>query len=102
MMTDAELRVVNRGSVVAILRCGAYAPASATLVELDEAADRAAREVDRAIECWQRWRRRFNPGPDRLEVGSGRTNIRHGVALFIATQRVEVLQALIGPAQGSA
>jgi hypothetical protein len=66
------------------------------------AAHRAGREADRAVETWQRWTRRFNPDPARLELGSGRTNVRHAIAKGMAEQLSEAIAILTGPAAGRA
>ena len=56
----------------------------------------------RAIDTWVRWRRRFDPDPGRLELASGRTNVRFEVSKALAEQRNEVVHLLIGPGSGSA
>jgi hypothetical protein len=74
-VTDAELRAVKMGTVAAVRAVGPW-PVSATLPEYLAAVDRASRAADLAVECWSRWWRRFDPAPDRLEVGSARCNVR--------------------------
>jgi predicted ATPase len=101
MMTEPEKRAVRRGATSAARNCGA-APIVGTLAEYSRALERAERETDRAVETWVRWRRRFDPDPDRLEIGSGRTNVRHEVAKALFEGRSETIRLLTGPAEGSA
>lgn len=96
-MSAATLNATKRGMLTAVRNCSAW-PVAGTLAEYVAAADRAEREVDRAITTWQRWRRRFDPDPDRFELGAGRTTVRQQVALALAEQRNEVVRLLIGPA----
>lgn len=98
---NPELHATKRGMLVAVRNCGAW-PSAATLAEYQRSADRAGREVDRAIECWSRWRRRFDPDPDRLELGSTRTNTRFEVARGLHEQRREIVRLLTEPESGSA
>jgi hypothetical protein len=100
-VTPAERRAVNRGATAAVLNCGCW-PTTGTIDEYEIAVDRAYRETGRAVACWQRWRRRYDPDPHSLEVGSGRTNTRFEVARAFLQQRADVLQTLTGPAAGSA
>jgi hypothetical protein len=61
-----------------------------------------AHETDRAIETWTRWRRRFAPDPDRLELGSGRVNVRYEISRALFEQRNELVRLLTEPAPASA
>jgi hypothetical protein len=91
----------KRGAVIAMRGCGRW-PLAATLAEFEFLAARAGREADRAIEAWGRWRRRFDPDPERLEMGSARVNTRFEVARAIAEQRSAVLRALTDEPAGEA
>jgi hypothetical protein len=71
------------------------------LSEYLAAAQRAEDEINRAITCWQRWVRRYDPPPDIRELGSGRTNVRYEVSRALLEQRNEALRLLTGPAEGS-
>jgi hypothetical protein len=100
MMTDPEMHAVKRGALASVRGCGGW-PIAATLDEFVAAADRAKREVNRAITTWTRWRRRFDPSPARLEVGSSRVNIRHSVAMVTLEQRNEFVRLPTEPGSGS-
>ena len=99
-MTPA-LAQTKKGMILAVRYCGAW-PVCAALDEYVAAAQRAEREVDRAVETWQRWRRRFDPDPDCLEIGSGRVNVRHAIATAMLDHLSEKIRIMTGPAEGSA
>lgn len=100
-MSAASLHATKKGWTLAVRNCGSW-PSPGTLSEYVAAAQRAERETDRAIETWVRWRRRFNPDPATLELGSGRTNTRHAIAQGMLDQLNEAISLLIGPPAGSA
>jgi hypothetical protein len=100
-VTSPALEATRRGMLAAARNCGHW-PTAGTLAEFAAAAQRAERVVDRAVECWQRWVRRWRPDPERLESGSGRVNVRHEVARQLVEQRSECVRLLIGPPAGSA
>jgi len=99
-VSELTLRATQKGMIAAVRNCGPWDTVD-TLDEFVAAADRAQRETDRAIETWQRWRR-FDPDPQNLELGSGRVNVRHAVAMGLSEQRTECVRLLIGPVAGSA
>ena len=101
MTDDPTMREVKRGAIAAVRGCGPW-PTAGTLPEYLAAAERAQLEMDRAIETWQRWRRRFDPSGDRLELGSERTNVRIAVAKVEYLHRDEAVRQLLGPVSGSA
>jgi hypothetical protein len=100
-VTDSAMHAVKRGMAAAVRGCGSW-PVVGELAEYLTAAHSAGREGDRAIESWVRWRRRFAPDPDRLELGSTRTNTRYEVARAMFKQRNEVVRLLTLPESGSA
>ena len=100
-MTSLALNETRKGMALAVRNCGRW-PTAATLAEYVTAAQRAEDEINRAIETWQRWVRRFDPAPDRRELGSTRTNVRHQIALGRFEQISEAISMLLGPPLGSA
>jgi len=100
-VTAATLHATKRGMVTAVLHCAGW-PVAGTLDEYLAAAQRAEDEINRAITCWQRWVRRYDPPPDIRELGSGRTNVRYEVARSLFEERQETIRLLIEPAMGSA
>jgi hypothetical protein len=100
-VSAATLLQTQKGLTLAVRYCGHW-PTSATLPEYLIAAQRAEDEINRAITCWQRWRRRFDPDPNRLELGSDRTNVRHSVASCLLEGRNGAIRVLTGPMEGSA
>jgi hypothetical protein len=95
-----ELDATRKGMIAAVRNCGHW-PTIATLDDYQRAAD-LAHETDRAIETWTRWRRRFAPDPDRLELGSGRVNVRYEISRALFEQRNELVRLLTEPAPASA
>jgi hypothetical protein len=100
-VSEATLRETQKGMTLAARNCGRW-PIAGTLADFAAAAERAEAEINRSVKCWQRWRRRFNPSPDRLQAGSTRTNVRHEIALGMFEHFNEAIAILIGPASGSA
>jgi hypothetical protein len=100
-MSAASLNEARKGMVLAARNVGDW-PTAATLSEYDAAVERAGLELNRAVACWVRWRRQFNPDPARLELRSGRTNVRYEIARGFFEQRIEDLRLLTGPPEGAA
>jgi hypothetical protein len=97
-----DIEATAKGLTTAIRACGAW-PVSGELADFVIAAQRAEAEVDRAVETWQRWRRRFAPVPaNALDLATERTNIRQTVALVECEHRRECVRLLLGPMSGQA
>jgi hypothetical protein len=100
-VSEATLRETQKGMTLAARNCGRW-PIAGTLADFAAAAGRASAEADRAVEAWLRWRRRFDPSGDRLELGTGRINIRVEIAKGMADQLNDTITIFLGQMAGQA
>ena len=87
----------------AIAGCG-YWPTSGVIADYRASTAGAGREIDRIFTLWHRWRRRFAPTTECIDIEDGppRLYTRYQVASQLFRQRAECVRLLVGEPQGQA